>query len=933
MSTDYKNTIFLPDTAFPMRGNLPEREPEILARWQKNNLNDSLQKAHADKEPFLLHDGPPYANGNIHIGHALNKILKDVVNKSYRMQGRHVNYVPGWDCHGLPIEWKIEEKYRKQKQDKDAVPILQFRQECRAFAQEWIDVQRDEFQRLGVDGDWHNPYTTMTNEAESQIFGEISKFLMNGGLYKGTKAVLWSVVEKTALAEAEVEYHDHTSMTVFVKFPVIKTNAKELENVSLVIWTTTPWTMPGNRAMAYGEEISYAVVDITEVTEKSLARVGDKLLLAVDLIDSVCKETGIANHTVLHTLKGVDLAGTVCAHPLRGQGYDFDVPLLPGEFVTTEQGTGIVHIAPGHGEDDFNLGRAHKIDIPQTVSEDGTYYKHVPLFAGLHVYKANQPVADAIAQAGGLLGQGKLVHSYPHSWRSKAPLIFRTTPQWFISMEQNDLRKNALAEIDKVAWFPPRGRNRIYAMVENRPDWCISRQRAWGVPIAVFTHKETGEVLRDQKIVDKIIAAFEKDGSDIWFEKDAAHWLAPDYDAELYEQSKDIVDVWFESGSTHAFVMEARDDLSSPSDLYLEGSDQHRGWFHSSLLESVGTRGMAPYKQVMTHGFILDEKGHKMSKSEGNTVAPQKVMDEYGADILRLWVVGSDYSADLRIGPEILKQHADTYRRLRNSLRYILGNLSGFTTAEKVEYDDMPDLEKYILHRLFEIDQQSRDYFANYDYLSFYNLIHQFCAVDLSAFYFDIRKDCFYCDHVDDPKRKAARTLLDHLFHYLVRWLAPVLAFTAEEAWLTRFPSDNDSIHLQTFLTAPKKWKNDELATQWEKLRDVRRVVTGALEIERREKRIGSSLQAAPVIYVPEKLDVDLAELCITSGFELRHTAAPGDAFRLEDVPDVAVVPALANGEKCDRCWKVLPSVGQQKDHPTLCDRCAGTVAQLAQAS
>ncbi|MEM9683623.1 MAG: isoleucine--tRNA ligase, partial [Pseudomonadota bacterium] len=627
--TDYKDTIQLPRTEFPMKAGLPKREPELLARWAEIELWEKLRTESKGRPKFILHDGPPYANGHLHIGHALNKILKDVINRSQQMMGKDANYVPGWDCHGLPIEWKIEEQYREAGQDKDAVPIDEFRQECREFADRWIGIQREEFERLGVLGDWDNPYTTMAYSAEAQIAREIGAFLMNGGLYRGSKPVLWSIVEKTALAEAEVEYHDVTSPTIHVRFPIVTASDPAFDGAAVIIWTTTPWTMPGNRAVAYGADYDYALVEVTEADEDGMAKPGERIVVATPLVDQVCADAKITGHKILKTCKGRDLAGTICAHPLRGQGYDYDVPLLPADFVTMEQGTGFVHIAPGHGADDFVLGMEHGLDVPATVGEDGLFYGHVPLFAGRTVYTADGKPGDitgamitALISADGLLAKGRLRHSYPHSWRSKAPLIFRNTSQWFISMDSNDLRGKALTAIDETDFYPPQGRNRLYSMIEDRPDWCISRQRAWGVPIPVFVNKETGEPLRDERVVERIAEAFEAEGADAWFSSDPSRFLGNDYNEAEYEQVRDVVDVWFDSGSTHAFVLEQRPDLEWPASLYLEGSDQHRGWFHSSLLESCGTRGRAPYDAVLTHGFVMAEDGRKMSKSLGNIVAP-----------------------------------------------------------------------------------------------------------------------------------------------------------------------------------------------------------------------------------------------------------------------------------------------------------------------
>jgi len=939
MTKDYRETVFLPETAFPMKAGLPAKEPEILARWQKNDLYRQLRNDSKGREKFVLHDGPPYANGNLHIGHALNKILKDVINRSRQMMGYDANYVPGWDCHGLPIEWKIEEKYRAAGKNKDDVPIDEFRKECRDFAEHWIAVQSKEFQRFGVIGDWKDPYTTMSFAAEAQIVREIQKFVMNGGLFKGSKPVLWSIVERTALAEAEVEYQEHTSHTIFAKFPVMKASNPALEGTSIVIWTTTPWTMPGNRAVALSHDAEYVRLRVDAVGEKSLAKVGDDVVVAKDLAEAVAKACAIESYSVLATLKGAELLGSVCAHPLRGQGYEFDVPVLAGDFVTLDAGTGFVHIAPGHGADDYNLGVANGIEVPHTVDEDGSYFPHVPLFAGKRVLddagkegEANRAVIEAITAAGGLLGRGRLRHQYPHSWRSKAPLIFRNTPQWFISMATNDLRKKALAAIDATAFYPPQGRNRLYAMIEQRPDWVISRQRAWGVPITVFENKLTGEIMRDEAVNERIVQACLKGGADAWFTAKPEDFLGNSYNPAEWKMVTDILDVWFDSGSTHSFVLEQRPDLQWPASLYLEGSDQHRGWFHSSLLESCGTRGRAPYDAVLTHGFTLDEKGRKMSKSLGNTVEPQKVIDLFGADILRLWVVSSDYSEDLSVGDNIIKAQADAYRRLRNTLRYLLGNLAGFQEAERLPVAEMPELERWVLHRLAELGRVVRESCEAYDFHRMYVALYNFCAVDLSSFYFDIRKDALYCDAPGTIRRRAARTVLDELFKCLTIWLAPFICYTAEEAWLTRYPSEDGSVHRQVFPALPDAWLDPALGAKWERVRRVRRVVTGALEIERAAKRIGSSLQASPQVFVaPEDVEalqgIDFAEICITSSIAVEVGEGPADAFRLEDVKGVAALPRQASGIKCERCWQVLDEVGHVPGHDDLCKRCAEAVA------
>jgi isoleucyl-tRNA synthetase len=913
---DYRNTVFLPRTAFPMKGDLPKREPVTLAAWETRRLWDSVRAGSVGRTPFVLHDGPPYANGNLHLGHALNKVLKDAINRAHQMAGFDAHFIPGWDCHGLPIEWKIEEEYRKSGRNKDEVPVLQFRAECRAYAEKWLAVQRDEFIRLGVMGDWAHRYATMDFASEAAIAAEIGRFLMNGALYRGLRPVMWSTVEKTALAEAEVEYHDHKSVTIWVRFPVVSGGPADIAGASVVIWTTTPWTMPGNRAIAYGPEIDYVLIEVEAVREGSLARVGERLMVAEALRQPFLVATGIDRDSILGRFKGADLAGMITAHPLRGQGYDYAVPMLPAEYVTTDAGSGFVHTAPGHGEDDFILGRAHGLEVPETVGDDGTYNAWVPVFAGLHVFKAAGPVCAALEAAGGLLRQDVLMHSYPHSWRSKAPLIFRATPQWFIRMDgPEDIRGHALQAIAETRFIPEQGRNRIASMVAARPDWCVSRQRAWGVPIPIFVDRRTGEPLRDPAVMERVVAVFKAEGADAWYARPAADFLGPDHDPAQYEQVRDIIDVWFESGSTHAFVLEAR-GIPWPADLYLEGSDQHRGWFHSSLLEAVGTRGRAPFKAVLTHGFLVDEQGRKMSKSLGNGVEPQDVIAKLGADILRLWVMSSDARADLGIGPEILRQQGELYRRLRNTLRWILGSLDGFSEAEALPLAELPELERWVLHRLSQLDEQLRGAVESHDWNGVYPAIHHFCSTDLSAFYFDIRKDALYCDRPDSLRRRAARTVLDQLHRCLTTWLAPVLVFTAEEAWAARFGTET-SVHEQQFPAIPSDWRDDALATKWARVRDVRKLGTTKLEAMRQAGQIGSSLQAEVTLFFPEGEDRllspgDWADNLIVSSLAVRTA----DSVMTAD----AVVAA---GEKCARCWRVLPEVNPATK---LCLRCTDAI-------
>ena len=960
LTPDYKDTLNLPKTEFPMRAGLPKREPEWLERWEKIGIYDRLREKKG-RESFTLHDGPPYANGNLHIGHALNKILKDMVVRSQQMMGKDARYIPGWDCHGLPIEWKIEEKYRKKGRDKDAVPVVEFRQECREFAEGWVDIQRDEFKRLGITGKWENPYLTMDFHAERVIAAEFQKFLMNGTLYQGSKPVMWSPIEKTALAEAEVEYHDKESFTVWVKFKVVGTGDKTLDSAKVVIWTTTPWTMPSNKAVVYGADISYGLYEVIGRPEECWADIGERFILSDSLAEDVLGRARL-DTTMFRRLCDItqdDLAKIELQHPLHGveggEGEWDDIrDFRSADFVTDTEGTGFVHCAPSHGMEEFelyrDLGMLEEV-ITYNVMEDGRFRADLPFFGGKAILKpngkegnANPAIIEKLAEVGGLLARGKIKHSYPHSWRSKAPVIYRNTPQWFAAVDKpvNDgldeygttIRERALTSIDKlVTWTPSTGRNRLYSMIEARPDWVLSRQRAWGVPLTCFTRNgalptDDDYLLRSDEVNARVLDAFEAEGADAWYEEGAKErFLAGLVNPNEYSQVFDILDVWFDSGSTHAFVLRDRDDGSDDglADLYLEGTDQHRGWFHSSMLQSCGTRGRAPYHAVLTHGFTLDEKGMKMSKSIGNTVSPDDVTRQYGADILRLWVAQSDYSSDLRIGPEILKGVADSYRRLRNTMRFMLGALSDFSETDKIEFESMPELERWVLHRLYELDEIVKTGYAAYDFQGVFQALFQFATVDLSSFYFDIRKDVLYCDG-NTTERRAARTVLDLLYHRLTTWLAPVLTFTMEEVWLERNPGDNSSVHLIDMPITPSLWHSSELAKKWAVIRQVRRVVTGALELERRDKNIGSSLEAAPLVYVTTDVaevlkSVSFADLCITSSIEIDTGEAPEAAFSLEDTAGVSVSFAKAVGRKCNRCWKISPDVGSHS-HPEVCSRC-----------
>ncbi|RRH77392.1 isoleucine--tRNA ligase [Falsigemmobacter faecalis] len=975
---DYRSTVYLPETDFPMRAGLPAREPAWLDRWESLGIYDRLREQAAEaaangapRKPYVLHDGPPYANGNLHIGHALNKTIKDMVVRSHQMMGFDSRYVPGWDCHGLPIEWKIEEQYRAKGLNKDDVDVVSFRQECRKFAEGWVAVQREEFKRLGITGNWANPYLTMDFHAESVIAQEFMKFLMNGTLYQGSKPVMWSPVEKTALAEAEVEYHDHTSHTIWVRFPVASAaHFPELDGcmntallqAAVVIWTTTPWTIPQNRAVAYGERIAYGLYRVDTVEEKSTAVAGELLVLADGLAESVKTAAKVAEWTRVRDVAASEFEGMILKHPYNGvEGgngeWDYDVPMLPGDHVTDDAGTGFVHTAPSHGDDDYQLGVKYKLPMTYNVTEDSSYRKDLPLFGGQHVFDTNGKEGPAnvsnikqLAYSGALLAKGRVKHSYPHSWRSKAPVIFRNTPQWFAAIDAkiNDgmgtygdtIRERALKSVSELVTFTPAtGRNRLHAMIEQRPDWVLSRQRAWGVPLTCFTKKDTlptdaDFLLRNDEVNARIAAAFEADGADVWYtegfkEKVLAGIVTP----EDYNQVFDVLDVWFDSGSTHAFVLRDREDgvPDQIADVYLEGTDQHRGWFHSSLLQGSATIGRAPYKNVITHGFTLDEKGMKMSKSLGNTVAPQEVIKEYGADILRLWVAQADYSTDLRIGKEILKGTADSYRRLRNTLRFLMGALPAWDGTH-VAREEMPELEQFILHRLAELDAQVRRDYAAFDFQAVFQAIFTFATSDLSAFYFDIRKDALYCDAPDSLERRACLSVMDHAYHALVTWLAPILPFTMEEVWLTRFPGEENSVHLLDFVQVEAGWLNAGLAARFAKTRAARRVVTGALEVERTAKTIGSSLEAAPTVFVSPELASVLGSaqgfdtLCITSGLKISTEAAPEGAFGLDDVAGVKVVFEKAEGGKCQRCWKILPDVGSHA-HPATCARCDATLS------
>jgi isoleucyl-tRNA synthetase len=1009
-SFDYSQTLFLPETDFPMRAGLPAKEPEILKRWAEIDLYARIRKASAGREKFVLHDGPPYANGNIHIGHALNKILKDLVTRSQSMLGFDSNYVPGWDCHGLPIEWRIEEEYRAKGKSKpelnSGTAINAFRAECRAYATNWLNIQREEFKRLGVTGDWDNPYQTMTFPAEAQIAREIMKFKDNGLLYRGSKPVMWSVVEKTALAEAEIEYHDHQSDMVWVKFRVegvfpptftrsapvkfqnpdgswdVRPNTSAVDQAneqgalvkgaSILIWTTTPWTLPGNRAISFSSKIAYGLYEVTANERDFGPKPGERYIIADKLAEAVAGSAKIGLERKADVPNDA-LKGVTCSHPLAALGYTFDVPLLDGDHVTDDAGTGFVHTAPGHGREDFEIwmnaatqqmlrSRDIPTEIPFTVDDDSIYTSAAPGFEGKRVIKengekgdANEAVIKALIEANALVARGRLKHQYPHSWRSKKPVIFRNTPQWFIAMDKPfdpvgksggnraTLRETAFEAISKTEWVPASGENRIRGMVENKPDWVMSRQRAWGVPITVFVHRDTKDMLNDKRVDDAIARAFEAEGADAWFADGAAErFLAPfGHNPSQYEMVTDVLDVWFDSGSTHTYTLEdpvnfpglsgvtRRVDGGKDRVMYLEGSDQHRGWFQSSLLESCGTRGRAPFDVVLTHGFVLDEKGQKMSKSLGNVTAPQDVIKDSGADILRLWVASSDYSDDLRIGKEILKTFIETYRKLRNTMRWMLGSLVHYKKIEELGYQGLTDLERVMLHRLAELDPIIRHAYATYDYKRVVSELSLFMNSDLSAFYFDIRKDTLYCDPTSSTARQSSLEAIEQIFRCVTLWLAPILVFTCEEAWLAHYP-EAETIHTEEFPNIPSAWLDEKLARKWAKTRDVRRVITGALELERAAKRVGSSLEAVPLVYIAdaavltELAGVDMAEIAITSGIEIVAGDAPANAFSLPDVKGVAVVsrPAVDLGLiKCARSWRYFDPATADPAFPDITPR------------
>lgn len=922
-----RRSVLLPQTDFPMKANLPKKEPEILASW--DDLYRKLREKSKNLPKFVLHYGPPYANGGIHMGHAFTEGLKDIIVKSYQMTGYNAALVPGWDCHGLPIEWKVEEELRKNNEHKEDTSAIEFLAKCRNFAEKWIEIQKEGLVRLGICADWEHPYKTMDFSSESVIAEKFLNIFMQGYIYRGQKPVMWSVAEKTALAEAEVEYNDHTSTAVYVTFPIVNSPIVELTDAYVAIWTTTPWTLPANRAIAYNDAIEYVLIEIQDATNLQALKTGDKVLLAKDLLPQVSAAIGLESPVVVATFPGADLKGTQCQHPfdlfpdqseadrMSPYAYTFVVPLIAGKHVTTEMGTGLVHTAPSHGMDDFIIGKEYNLPMPDIVQADGRYVDNLPIFGGQSVLKVDGPVCDVLRKCGALLKAEKISHSYPHSWRSKSPLIFRLTNQWFFDIDK--VRQQALSAIDRVSWFPAQSKNRIRGMVDTRPDWCLSRQRLWGIPLTLFVHKATGEPLRDEAVNSKVIETIRAEGIEAWHKHDVGYFLPSEIAAE-YEKVMDTLDVWFDSACTHHFVLEPNNDVKWPADVYLEGSDQHRGWFQSSLIESVAVNGDAPYRAVVTHGFLLDKDGQKMSKSLGNVISCEEIVENYGADLLRLWIVNMDYTEDVKLGQEILKRQEDIYRRFRNTLRYLLGSINDFNSQDAVKYDRMPELERYILHKLLTLGETHKKCLKTFSLADFYSDLHIFCTNELSAFYFDIRKDSLYCDSENDLKRRSAQTVMNILFQHIVHWLAPVLSFTAEEAWQC-YKMREGSIHEQLFPQTEAVWQQKALGEKWQRIRAIRKVITSAIEQERLAKTITSSLQAKVVLFVAKDISnllkgVDMSEIAIISQLSTLNAQPPAGAVTLEDVEGVGVVVSSATGAKCSRCWKV------GKVDEELCPRC-----------
>ncbi len=932
---DYKATLNLPSTEFKMKANLPGREPEQLKEWESAALYDKIQAKSRGRKIFILHDGPPYANGHLHIGHAINKILKDIIVKSKFMTGFHSHYVPGWDCHGLPIEHSVDKQIGLRKKEMSAVQV---RKACREFAGKFVKIQKEEFKRFGVLGDWENPYLTMNLEYEARIAKECGNFALNGNMFLGKKPIYWCCDCQTALAEAEIEYHEAQSPSIYVKFP-LNADISDLipgigdKAVSVVIWTTTPWTIPANLAITLHPAFVYSAVQTED---------NEVLILAKELVEGLMNEFGIARYTLLGDMNAADLEERACRHPL----YDRESKLILGDHVTLDAGTGCVHTAPGHGADDYIVGQRYGLDTYSPVEDDGTFSPEVEFFGGQFIFKANSHIVEKLDEAGRLLKSGQMTHSYPHCWRCKKPVIFRATSQWFLSMDTHDLRQKTLKEINNVQWIPAWGRERIYAMIENRPDWCLSRQRSWGVPIPLFHCRNCKAVYVTQASVDRIYTLFKEKSSDIWFEKEAAD-LMPEgavcekCGSETFEKDANILDVWFDSGVSHAAVCEERDDLERPADLYLEGSDQHRGWFHSSLLTAVGSTGSAPYRAVLTHGFVVDEHGRKMSKSVGNVVAPEKVIKQYGADILRLWSASADYKGDVSISDNIVRQLSDAYRRIRNTCRFMLGNLFDFDINENIaQIESMSGMDRFVLHRLHTVVAKALRSYDTYEFHKIYHALYNFCVVDLSSFYLDIIKDRLYIMPPDDTSRRNAQTVMYMTLDAVVRVMAPILSFTAEEIWkrMPGYDGREESVHLSRMPDVNEKWEDNDLSARWEKVLEVRGQVSKALEEARAAKLIGHPLDAAVDIKLPEtgkyreifqNLDEPLSDIFIVSSATLVEQG-PEDAFASDEVEGLFISVRHAGGEKCARCWRYDSDIGKASDdHPDACGRCVDALKKI----
>ena len=929
---DYKKTLNLPSTKFAMKANLPQREPQQLKEWEEKNIYQKLREQSKGRKPFILHDGPPYANGHLHMGHAINKILKDIIIRSKQMAGFDAPYVPGWDCHGLPIEHNVDKKLGKKKRE---MTDVQVRRECRSYAAKFVDIQRDEFKRFGVGGEWDNPYLTMNYPYEARIAKECGEFALSGDMFLGKKPIYWCCNCQTALAEAEIEYHDHTSPSIFVKFP-LKDDVSDLlpdvrDDIFIVIWTTTPWTIPANLGVCLHPDFVYAAVK---------TQTQGVLIVAREMVDQVMKTVGIEDYTIVKEFSSQALENKRCKHPI----YDRDSLIILGDHVTLEAGTGCVHTAPGHGADDHIAGKKYGLECYSPVEDNGVFSNDVELFGGQFIFKANQSINQTLDSLNLLLKNENLSHSYPHCWRCKKPVIFRATPQWFISMDKMQLRAKTLEEINNVHWIPSWGRERIYSMIENRPDWCLSRQRSWGVPIPLFHCTACKKTYVTRESVDKIHALFTEHSSDIWFEKDAAFLMPRGATCECgskeFTKDHNILDVWFDSGVSHAAVLDERDYLQRPADLYLEGSDQHRGWFHSSLLTGVGRTGSAPYKAVLTHGFVVDEKGHKMSKSVGNVVAPESVINQYGADVLRLWAASADYKGDISISNNIIKQLSDAYRRIRNTCRFMLGNFSDFdVTTDTRPIAGMSELDRFILHRLNHVVTRCLDAYEKYEFHTIYHTLHNFCVVDLSSFYLDIIKDRLYTSPAADPLRRDAQTVMFVILDAIVKIMAPILPFTADEIYghMPKVVDQKESIHLEAMIHLNPDWEDKDLADKWENIRILRGEVTKALEEARIAKLIGHPLDAALEIKLPdtplkqiiENLTENLNDILIVSTAVLVDSLDEDTAYQGKEIEGLAIRVKKSSGKKCERCWRFDATIGNEPAFPTACERCAAALKKI----